>query len=75
MPSACPQGAAIPSLEKIPEPIKEATALFYGERQPQNCLGCGWEPSQCYGQGTHLLGTVMWRCSQADTDSTSTGRQ
>lgn len=27
------QGAAVPSLEKIPEPIKEATALFYGERQ------------------------------------------
>uniref|UniRef100_A0A8C0EXW5 Protein CASP n=1 Tax=Bubo bubo TaxID=30461 RepID=A0A8C0EXW5_BUBBB len=25
------EGAAIPSLEKIPEPIKEATALFYGE--------------------------------------------
>ncbi|KAM9370736.1 protein CASP isoform 2-T2 [Phaethornis superciliosus] len=24
------EGAAIPSLEKIPEPIKEATALFYG---------------------------------------------
>ena len=27
------QGAAVPSLEKIPEPIKEATALFYGERR------------------------------------------
>ncbi|XP_059685425.1 protein CASP isoform X5 [Gavia stellata] len=24
------EGAAVPSLEKIPEPIKEATALFYG---------------------------------------------
>uniref|UniRef100_A0A8C9FQE7 Cut like homeobox 1 n=1 Tax=Pavo cristatus TaxID=9049 RepID=A0A8C9FQE7_PAVCR len=28
------EGAAIPSLEKIPEPIKEATALFYGESAP-----------------------------------------
>ncbi|XP_071621325.1 protein CASP isoform X10 [Heliangelus exortis] len=27
------EGAAIPSLEKIPEPIKEATALFYGHPQ------------------------------------------
>lgn len=26
-----PQGAAEHGLEKIPEPIKEATALFYGE--------------------------------------------
>ncbi|XP_068021520.1 protein CASP isoform X8 [Melanerpes formicivorus] len=25
------EGAAVPSLEKIPEPIKEATALFYGQ--------------------------------------------
>ncbi|OXB78858.1 UNVERIFIED_CONTAM: hypothetical protein H355_011263 [Colinus virginianus] len=24
------EGAAVPSLEKVPEPIKEATALFYG---------------------------------------------
>ncbi|NWX86649.1 CASP protein, partial [Nothoprocta ornata] len=28
------EGAAIPSLEKIPEPIKEATALFYGHPPP-----------------------------------------
>uniref|UniRef100_A0A8D2QTF8 Protein CASP n=1 Tax=Zosterops lateralis melanops TaxID=1220523 RepID=A0A8D2QTF8_ZOSLA len=27
------EGAAAPGLEKIPEPIKEATALFYGERR------------------------------------------
>lgn len=33
-PCACAaQGAAAPGLEKIPEPIKEATALFYGERR------------------------------------------
>lgn len=30
------QGAAVPSLEKIPEPIKEATALFYGERRARS---------------------------------------
>lgn len=28
------QGAAELGLEKIPEPIKEATALFYGEEGP-----------------------------------------
>lgn len=28
------QGAAEHGLEKIPEPIKEATALFYGEEGP-----------------------------------------
>ena len=29
------QGAAELGLEKIPEPIKEATALFYGEEGPR----------------------------------------
>lgn len=29
------QGAAELGLEKIPEPIKEATALFYGEGAPR----------------------------------------
>lgn len=41
------QGAATPSLEKIPEPIKEATALFYGEEGAR--LGWdtpGWAPLQ-----------------------------
>lgn len=39
-PSACAaQGAASPSLEKIPEPIKEATALFYGERGEPSWAG------------------------------------
>ncbi|NWR76736.1 CASP protein, partial [Centropus unirufus] len=28
------EGAAVPSLERIPEPIKEATALFYGHPAP-----------------------------------------
>lgn len=29
------QGAAELGLEKIPKPIKEATALFYGEEGPR----------------------------------------
>uniref|UniRef100_A0A8D2PMJ0 Protein CASP n=1 Tax=Zosterops lateralis melanops TaxID=1220523 RepID=A0A8D2PMJ0_ZOSLA len=32
------EGAAAPGLEKIPEPIKEATALFYGERRDHGGL-------------------------------------
>lgn len=40
IPSACAaQGAASPGLEKIPEPIKEATALFYGERGEPSWAG------------------------------------
>lgn len=55
IPSACAaQGAAEPGLERIPEPIKEATALFYGES-----FGCWWRPRGCCGQGGHPWG--WWR--------------
>lgn len=37
-----PQGAAELGLEKIPEPIKEATALFYGEEGPPQGPVTGW---------------------------------
>lgn len=36
-----PQGAAEQGLEKIPEPIKEATALFSGEEGPTPTQGAG----------------------------------
>lgn len=54
--SACAaQGAASPGLEKIPEPIKEATAQFYGERGAR----LGWDTPAMAGwsllQGGQLL--------------------
>lgn len=51
------QGAAVPSLEKIPEPIKEATALFYGERQGLRAAVLAGA-SRWRGQGVTSLGTV-----------------
>lgn len=54
IPSACAaQGAAVPSLEKIPEPIKEATALFYGERRARS-----WSRAASQGAGRGHPGAV-----------------